>query len=218
MKRRDLVVLMSSMAATSQVHAQLGGLGGMLGGNKGGGGASLESIIADFMILAKSSAICMCQLGYAFDTRQQAAEWQAKAKSIQGMAKPDELGAAMTDVSKSSEATVQSLNDSNKAAEAFSKLSPEMQKFVIGALATAGIGALKIIEIVKKVQSAKPSPIELPKLVALKDPIDVIGKSVPVIWDKGVAMLRTAKVNPPAPDKDAKLEASADGWPPAPAA
>jgi Mg/Co/Ni transporter MgtE len=76
------------------------------------------------------------------------------------MSKPDEIGAAMTDVSKSSDATIQSLNDSNKAAEAFNKLSPEMQKFVIAALATAGIGALKIVEIVKKVQSAKPTPID----------------------------------------------------------
>jgi hypothetical protein len=209
---------MSAMAAVSQAHAQLGGLGGMMGGNKGGGGASVDSIIADFMILAKSSAICMCQLGYAFDTRQKAAEWQARAKSTQAMSKPDEIGAAMTDVSKSSDATIQSLNDSNKAAEAFNKLSPEMQKFVIAALATAGIGALKIVEIVKKVQSAKPTPMELPKIATLKDPIDVIGKSMPVIWDKGVAMLKNAKVTPPTPDKDAKMEASADGWPPAPAA
>jgi hypothetical protein len=211
MKRRDVAVMIGALTAVGTASAQFGGL---LGGSRGGGGgASVDAIVADFVILAKACGVCALQLGYAFATREQAAEFQAKAKSFQAISTPKELGAAFNDVSKSTEATVQSLSDSAKAAEAYSKLSPEMQKFVVMALATAGIGALKVVDIVRKVQSVTPTPMDAPKLLVLKDPLQIIGKTMPIVWDRGLGMLKTANVSPPKPDKDAKLEASADGWP-----
>jgi hypothetical protein len=213
MKRRDISVLMASLAALGTANAQFGNLGGMLGGRSGGGGASIDSIIGDFLILGKSCAICSLQLGYAFSTRESAAQFQEKAKQISGMSQPKELGAALTDVQKSTDATVQGLADADKAVEAYNKLTPQMQKFVASALLTAGIGALKVVDIVKKVQNANPSPMDVPKLVVLKEPLEVISKTTPQIWDRGLAMLKKANVSPPTPDKEAKIEASADGWP-----
>jgi hypothetical protein len=212
MKRRDVATLIGALTALGTANAQFGGLGSMLGGGKGGG-ASVDGIILDFMILAKTSSICMCQLAYAFDKKTEGAQWQAKAKSIQNMSKPDEIGAVLTDIQKSPEAQMQGFADADQAANAYKKLSPEMQKFVMSALLAAGIGALKIVDIIKGIQSAKPSPMDIPKIAALKSPAEALAKALPVIWDKGTGMLKAAKVSPPTPDKDAKSELTSDGWP-----
>lgn len=212
MKRRDVAAMLGAMSAIGAANAQLGGLGGMLGGGKGGG-ASVDGIIMDFMILAKTSSICMCQLAYAFDKKTEGAQWQAKAKSIQNMSKPDEIGAALTDIQKSPEAQLQGFADAEQAANAYKNLSPEMQKFVMAALLAAGIGALKIVDIFKGIQSAKPGPMDIPKIAAVKSPVEVLSKALPVIWDKGTGMLKAAKVSPPTPDKDAKSTLTSEGWP-----
>jgi hypothetical protein len=213
----QLLVTATALTAVTGANAQFGALMG--GGGKGGGSSSadIDAIVTLTVEVAKAAGILMNQLLYAYANKADAAKFLDKAKSIQAQTKPNEIGASLEDLGKSSEVLKANLADSAEAEAAYNKLSPEMQKFVwksVGTGLSAAVMALGAINKFKDLLSKPPSnPMELIRLKDCGAPLEFIGKNAGPIFSQAVKLASRVKQEAPKPDEGAKLAVSTDGWP-----
>jgi hypothetical protein len=199
---RTAIVVAACMMAAGSAHAQLGGLGGMLGGgNKANAGASGD-IAADVNTFVNKSAALSLMSGRAvmainaaFASDTELAEKRAKLVSLANITNPKEQLAKMEEVYKSEKAQAQSLLDSGEMEKRMGTLSEEKKKMIGAALLNFGIGSLQAVELTKSgqalVQSAASNPMNLTKVGPVKDALPLLGK---VAGDSGSFLVGVAKV------------------------
>jgi hypothetical protein len=218
--RREVSQLFAAVAALTAVSSAQAQFGGLLGGGKGGGGSSsadIDAVVALTVELGKATGILMNQLLYAYANKAEAAKYLDIAKSIQAQTKPSEIGASLSDTSKSADVIKANLADTAEAEAAFNKLSPEMQKFVWKSVGTGVSAIAKGVLAFNKFKDlmAKPpsNPMELVKLKDCATPLEFVFKNVPPIFSQVGKLASRVKQDVPKPDEGAKLVASAEGWP-----
>lgn len=214
---RTAIVVAACLMAASTANAQLGGLGGMLGGNKASAGASGDVAADVNTFVNKSAALSMLSgravmaINAAFASDTELAEKRAKIASFANITNPKEQLAKFEEVYKSEKAEAQGRLDSGEMEKRMGTLSEEKKKMIGAALLNFGIGTLQAAELTKSgqalIQSASGNPMNLTKLGPVKDALPLLGK---VAGDSGSFLVgvtkvaRGANINVQAPKVDSK--------------
>lgn len=214
---RTAIVVAACLMAASTANAQLGGLGGMLGGNKVSAGASGDVAADVNTFVNKSAALSMLSgravmaINAAFASDTELAEKRAKIASFANITNPKEQLAKFEEVYKSEKAEAQGRLDSGEMEKRMGTLSEEKKKMIGAALLNFGIGTLQAAELTKSgqalIQSASGNPMNLTKLGPVKDALPLLGK---VAGDSGSFLVgvtkvaRGANINVQAPKVDSK--------------
>lgn len=198
--RKALVVAACLMAANA-ANAQLGGLGGMLGAAKPGasaGGdvsADVTAFVTKSAALSELAGVSVTAINSAFVSDEKLEETRAQIKKINTLTDPNEKAAKYAELYKSQQAEAQSLLDSGEMEKRMGTLSSDKKKMIGKALLNFGIGSLQAVELTKNgqslIQKASSNPMNLSKIVPVKDALPMLGK---VASDAGSFFVGVAKV------------------------
>jgi hypothetical protein len=198
---RTAIVVAACLMATGGANAQLGGLGGMLGGNKASAGASGDVAADVNTFVNKSAALSMLSgravmaINAAFASDTELAEKRAKMASFANITNPKEQLAKFEEVYKSEKAEAQARLDSGEMEKRMGTLSEEKKKMIGAALLNFGISSLQAVELTKSgqalIQSVSSNPMNLTKIGPVKDALPLLGK---VAGDSGSFLLGVTKV------------------------
>jgi hypothetical protein len=198
---RKVLVIAACLGAASTANAQLGALGGMLGGNKlsagtsGDIGADVNAFINKSVALSLLSSRAVIAINSAFDSDEKLADNRAKLASITGMTNPKEQLAKIAELYNSQQAIAEARLKSGEMEKNIGALSAEKKKLIGQALLNFGIGSLQAVDLTRSgqaiIQSAGANPMNLPKIVPVKDALPVLGK---VAGDAGGFMIGVAKL------------------------
>lgn len=198
---RKVLVVAACLMAAGVANAQLGGFGSMLGSAKLGAnaGGDIGADVGDF--IAKSAALSelasrsVTAINAAFANDQQLEGKRAKLADINKITDPKEKAAKFAELYKSEQAEAQTLLDSGEMEKSIGSLSSEKKKMIGQALLNFGIGSLQAVDLTKTgqslIQKAGSNPMNLPKVVPVKDALPVLGK---VASDAGTFFVGVAKV------------------------
>jgi hypothetical protein len=218
MIRKALVIAAGLMAANA-ANAQLGGFGAMLGSAKPGAnanaGADISTDVSTFV--TKSAALSelagrsVTAINAAFASEEQLAAKRAKLEQINTVTDPKEKAAKYAELYKSEQAEAQSLLDSGEMEKRMGTLNSEKKKMIGQALLNFGIGSLQAVELTKNgqslIQKAGANPMNLTKVVPVKDALPMLGK---VAGDAGsffvgvTKLAKGANISVPAVKADTK--------------
>jgi hypothetical protein len=200
MMRKALVVAACLMAANA-ANAQLGGLGSMLNSAKMGAGSGGDLGTDVGIFVTKSAALSemagrsVTAINAAFASDLEIEEKRAKLADINGTTNPQEKAAKVAALYNSEQAKAQALLDSGEMQKRIGTLSSEKKKMIGQALLNFGIGSLQAVELTRSgqslIQKAAANPMNLPKLVPVKDALPLLGK---VAGDAGSFFVGVAKV------------------------
>lgn len=198
---RKLLVVATCLVAANAANAQFGALGGLMGGNKASAGASGDIGASVTTFVNKSAALSMLTsnavvaINAAFATDQKLEEKRATLTSISTLTDPKERLAKTAELYKSEQAEAQALLDSGEMEKRIGSLSADKKKMIGQALLNFGIGSLQAVELAKNgqaiLQSAASNPMNLPKVVPVKDALPILGK---VAGDAGGFLVGVAKL------------------------
>jgi len=134
--KRKLVLGISSLALASPVFAQLGGLGGVLGGGSKSGGGDPKKIEADLRSIIEKTSIALSKLAEAMGLKESAAKMQQTADDIKsGKVGISDSTNVVSDVSASVKAEMEKNQkegkklDSKSSSTAVQALEPGIQSF-----------------------------------------------------------------------------------------
>lgn len=177
------------------------------GGDVGG---EVSSFITKSNVMNKTVAMALYQLNAAFADKEKQAVLATDAHSLAVATDPKEIDAKAGESIKTQAAEAEKNLKAADAKERIEKLSPEVKKAVGRALLALGISALQAPDLAKTgqslVQKVGMNPIDIPKVVPVKDALPVlanIGASLPTIVQAGFKLMREVNVNPGTPTKDA---------------
>ena len=198
---RTAIFVATCMLAAGAANAQLGGLGGMLGGNKsnaassGDVGADVNTFVNKSAALSMMSGRAVMAINAAFASDTELAEKRAKLASFASITDPKEQLVKIAEVIKSEQAEAQARLDSGEMEKRMGTLSAEKKKMIGQALLNFGIGSLQAVELTKNgqalLQSASSNPMNVMKLGPVKDALPLLGK---VAGDSGTFLLGVTKV------------------------
>lgn len=216
MKRKFFLGMLAAIAAGG-AHAQLGGLGGLMGGSKGGGGnIDIDKAVAGFngdaALLREAIFYSMVQINAALRNKEDRATTKAALEAREGKTDPKEQGAIEGNYIKSNLAATNTLLASEDAKQRMAKLEPQMQQRVAKSMFAVGVAALRLPKTVdtgkKIMESVGSNPMNISKVVPVKDGLalfaDVLPK-LPELVSVGMKMMRDVKVDPGNPTAEATI-------------
>jgi len=218
--KSKLVALMMVLGVATSAHAQFGGLGGMVGGAKSGGGntdAMVQEFNRDATLINEAVSYSLIQIIAALGTKEQIAAVKVINDNLKKTTDPKEKGSIQGTVLKDKTAEAEELLKNKEAASKIASMAPEMQKKVAQSIFAVGIAALKIPDMVTKgqqiVQGVGANPMNITKVLPVKDGLTVFAAALPkmpTLVSTGLKLMRDAKVDPGTPTKDSKLVSNSD--------
>jgi len=214
--KQKIAAILIMFGMSISAHAQLGGLGSMLGGGGGGGGgvdsAAVEKFTVDAVLISKAVTYAALQIQAALGDKQKIETLKESISKMNGTTNPQEQNALMGTIIKSSLADSIDLMKSAEGKARMEKLSPEMKEKVAKSLLSVGIAALRVKPLMdngtKMVQGMASNPTLLSKVGLVKESLTLLGDAAPKLPDlvsTGFALMKEVKVNPGNPTADAKL-------------
>lgn len=212
-----MIVAALSITAASPALAQLGGLGALVGGAKGGstGSGNVEADVKTFneksSVVNKYAAQALVAINAAYASDEERANAQAKLEKLNSTTDPKEQNALVAEINKSEGAKVAQLAESKDLGEKTKNLDAARQKMVGTAVSNYLIAGARAVDLTKSgqgmMQSAASNPMALPKLVSVKDALPLLGDAASnavKVLPKFVDVLRGAKVDVPKVSADSK--------------
>lgn len=198
---RNTLLAAACLVAANAANAQLGGLGSMLGGakqaNNGGGdiGTDVGTFVAKSAALSELAGSSVTAINAAFATDEQLAAKRTRLAQIAALTDPHEKTAKNAELYQSEKAEAQNLLESGEMEKRIGTLSSDKKKMIGQALLNFGIGGLRAVELTKNgqalIQKAGSNPMNLPKVLPVKDALPLLGK---VASDAGGFMVGVAKL------------------------
>ena len=191
------------LAAAGTANAQLGGLGSMLGSAKSGGnaGGDLSGDVSAF--ITKSAALSalagqsVTAINAAFASDTELAAKRAKLADVAAITDPKEKAAKFAELYKSEQAEAQTRLDSGEMEKRIGSLSSEKKKMIGNALLNFAIGSLQAVDLTKSgqslIQKAGANPMNLPKIVPVKDSLPLLSKVASDTGSFFVGVMKIAK-------------------------
>jgi cytochrome c556 len=186
--------------AAGTANAQLGGLGSMLGGAKSASSvtdisADVTAFVTQTNALSQLTGNSVIAINAAFVSDTERAKIRAEMDVINKIADPKEREAKFAALVESKKAETQRLMDSGEMKAQMDKFGSEKKKAIGDALMNFGIGALQAAALTQTgqslVQKSAANPMNLTKVVPVKDALPLLGK---VVTDSGGFIAGVAKV------------------------
>lgn len=197
-KIAQAVIVAACLMAAGGAQAQLGGLGGLMGGAKSGGGdigAEVGTFMTQSANLSALASQSLVAINSAFLSQEESAVIKAELDAINKLTDPGEKQARFTKLYESQSAATKRLVDSGDMKGRMASLDSDGRKQIGNALLNFGIGGLQAVELSKTGQSlvskAGANPMALPKVMPVKDALPLLGK---VVTDSGGVMVGVAKL------------------------
>jgi len=197
-KIAQAVVVAACLMGAGAAQAQLGGLGGLMGGAKNTGGdvgADVNTFMGQSVALSTLASQSLVAINSAFLSAEESALIKAEQDAINKLTDTNEKQARTAKLYESQSAATKRLVDSGDMKARMASLDSEGRKQVGSALFNFGIGALQAVELSKTGQSlvskAGANPMALPKVLPVKDALPLLGK---VMSDSGGVMVGVAKL------------------------
>jgi hypothetical protein len=198
---RKAIVLASCLLAANAANAQLGSLGAMAGMSKSAGAsggditANVGAFVTKSAALSELAGRSVVAINAAFASDQKLEEKRAALAQASAITNPQEKAAKFAELYKSEQAEAQTLLDSGEMEKRIGTLSSEKKKLIGQALVNFGIGSLQAVELTKTgqslLQSAGANPMNLPKVVPVKESLPLLSK---VAGDTGGFLVGVAKL------------------------
>jgi hypothetical protein len=202
-KIRTALVVAACLMATGAANAQLGGLGSLMGAAKSGSnsggdiGADVTAFVSKSAALSALASQSVTAINAAFSTDEQLAAKRAKLADAEAITDPKERTAKFAELYKSEQAEAQTLLDSGEMQKRIGSLSSEKKKMIGNALLNFAIGSLQAVDLAKSgqslIQKAGASPMNLPKIVPVKDALPMLGKMTSDTGSFFVGVVKVAK-------------------------
>jgi hypothetical protein len=198
--RRSILVAIPGLFATGSALAQFGGLGGMIGGAKpGAGGADVGVQVDDFVkrsaLVSALASRALGRVNDAFRSDADAAAAKAEREAISKLTDPKEQQARTAKLVESESAAAAQLAKSTDLDAKMAALDATKKRQVADGLFNFGVGVLQAVPLLKNaqgiVQSVSANPMQLPKVVPVKDAMPLLQK---VIADGSGTIATLAKV------------------------
>ena len=188
---RHVLAASACLFAVNSAHAQLsalGGLasslGGMLAGATGIGtaeaGYDVDGFVRKSADLSEVASRAVTAINAAFATDEQLTAKRAALAAIAAVADPKERQARYAALYAAESAETKRLLDSGEMEKRMAQLDSDKKKLIGQALLNFAIGSLQAIELGKHgqalVQQAGISPVELVRILPVKDAIPLLGK------------------------------------------
>jgi hypothetical protein len=188
---RHVLAACACLLAVNSAHAQLsalGGLaaslGGMLAGASGIGvpdaGYDVDGFVRKSAELSEVTSRAVTAINAAFATDEQLAAKRAALAAIAAVAEPRERQSRYAALYAAESAETKRLLDSGEMEQRMAQLDSDKKKLIGQALLNFAIGSLQAIELGKHgqalVQQAGISPVELVRILPVKDAIPLLGK------------------------------------------
>jgi hypothetical protein len=188
---RHVLAASACLLAVNSAHAQLsalGGLasslGGMLAGATGIGtadaGYDVDGFVRRSAELSELAGRAVTAINAAFATDEQLAAKRAALAAIAAVAEPKERQARYAALYAAESAETRRLLDSGEMERRMAQLDGDKKKLIGQALLNFAIGSLQAVELGKHgqalVRQAGISPVELVRILPVKDAIPLLGK------------------------------------------
>ncbi len=188
---RHVLAACACLLAVNSAHAQLsalGGLasslGGMLAGATGIGtaeaGYDVDGFVRKSADLSEVASRAVTAINAAFATDEQLTAKRAALAAIAAVAEPKERQARYAALYAAESAETKRLLDSGEMEKRMAQLDSDRKKLIGQALLNFAIGSLQAIELGRHgqalVQQAGISPVELVRILPVKDAIPLLGK------------------------------------------
>lgn len=207
-----------SLSTATPAMAQLGGLGGMLGGVKTGSATGSGNVEADAKTFTEKSSVvnkfaaqALVAISAAYSSDEERANAQAKLEKLNATTDPKEQNALVADINKTEGAKVAQLAESKDLGDKTKNLDQAKQKLVGTAVANYLIAGARAVDLTKSgqgmLQSAASNPMALPKLATVKEALPLLSdaaSNAAKVLPKFVDVLRGAKVEVPKVSADSK--------------
>lgn len=215
---RKTVIVAACLMAANAAYAQFGGLGNMLGAATGTGstGGDIAGDVSSFVtksaVLGAISSRSVTAINAAFSSDEQIAAKRAALLAIEQITDPKEKQAKTAALYESESAEAKRRLDSGEMEKSIGGLDAGKKKQIGAALLNFGIGALQAVDLTKSgqnmVQKASGNPMNLTKLLPVKDAMPLLGK---VASDAGgfflgmVKLAKGANISVPEVKADSKV-------------
>ena len=198
-KIAQAVVVAACLMGASTAQAQLGGLGGLLGGAKssssGDIGASVGTFVSQSAVLGALTSQSLVAINSAFMSKEDSAVIKAELNAINKLTDPGEKNVRTKQLYESQSAETKRLLDSGDMKGRMATLDADGRKQIGSALLNFAIGGLQAVELSKTGQAlvgqAGANPMNLTKIMPVKDTLPLLGK---VVSDSGGIIAGVAKL------------------------
>lgn len=197
-KIAQAVVVAACLMGAGAAQAQLGGLSGMLGGAKSGGGdigAEVSTFVSQSAALSALSSQSLVAINSAFMSQEASAIAKAELEAINKLTETGEKNKRTKALYESQSAEAKRLFESGEMKTRMATLDSNGRKLIGNALLNFGIGGLQAVELSRTGQSlvtkAGVNPMNLPKILPVKDTLPLLGK---VVSDSGGVIMGVAKL------------------------
>lgn len=197
-KIAQAVVVAACLMGAGAAQAQLGGLSGMLGGAKSGGGdigAEVSTFVSQSAALSALSSQSLVAINSAFMSQEASAIAKAELEAINKLTETGEKNKRTKALYESQSAEAKRLVESGEMKTRMATLDSNGRKLIGNALLNFGIGGLQAVELSKTGQSlvtkAGANPMTLPTILPVKDTLPLLGK---VVSDSGGVIMGVAKL------------------------
>ena len=197
-KIAQAVVVAACLMGAGAAQAQLGGLSGMLGGAKSGGGdigAEVSTFVSQSAALSALSSQSLVAINSAFMSQEASAIAKAELEAINKLTETGEKNKRTKALYESQSAEAKRLVESGEMKTRMATLDSNGRKLIGNALLNFGIGGLQAVELSRTGQSlvtkAGVNPMNLPKILPVKDTLPLLGK---VVSDSGGVIMGVAKL------------------------
>jgi hypothetical protein len=207
-KIAQAVVVAACLMGAGAAQAQLGGLGGLLGGAKSSSGGDIGASVGTFVnqsaVLGALTSQSLVAINSAFMSKEDSAVIKAELNAINKLTDPGEKNVRTKQLYESQSAETKRLLDSGDMKGRMATLDADGRKQIGNALLNFGIGGLQALELTKTGQAlvgqAGANPMNLTKIMPVKDTLPLLGK---VVSDSGgiiagvVKLAQGAKIDVP---------------------
>ncbi|MEF9928820.1 MAG: hypothetical protein RR983_17895 [Massilia sp.] len=207
-KIAQAVVVAACLMGAGAAQAQLGGLGGLLGGAKSSSGGDIGASVGTFVnqsaVLGALTSQSLVAINSAFMSKEDSAVIKAELNAINKLTDPGEKNVRTKQLYESQSAETKRLLDSGDMKGRMATLDADGRKQIGNALLNFGIGGLQALELTKTGQAlvgqAGANPMNLTKIMPVKDTLPLLGK---VVSDSGgiiagvVKLAQSAKIDVP---------------------
>lgn len=199
---RKAVIVAISLLAANAAHAQFGAIGGMLGGSKGAAstgdiGTDVTAFMTKSAALSAMASRSLTAINAAFASDEEIAAKRAALAAINQITDPKEKEAKTAELYESQSAEAKRRLNSGEMEQKIGGLDSAKKKQIGDAIMNFGIGSLQAIDLTRNgqaiVRQAGMNPMNLPKVLPVKDAIPLLGK---VAGDAGgffVGVVKLAK-------------------------
>jgi hypothetical protein len=188
---RHVLAASACLLAMNAAHAQLSALGGLaasLGGMVSGAtgigspdaGYDVDGFVRKSAELSEVASRAVTAINAAFATDEQLTAKRAALAAIASVADPTMRQARYAELYAAESAETKRLLDSGEMEQRMARLDSDKKKLIGQALLNFALGSLQAVELGKHgqalVQQAGISPIELVRILPVKDAIPMLGK------------------------------------------